>query len=82
VLGHRSASGVVSCGYEAHERACREVDGRWIAEVPELNVVLYGDTKQDAIQRAQSAAREIVLDRIAHGELPPDSANAVFDIAA
>ena len=60
----------------------REVDGRWIAEVPELNVLLYGDTKQDAIQGAQSASREIVLDRIAHGELPPDSANAIFDIAA
>jgi predicted RNase H-like HicB family nuclease len=60
----------------------REIDGRWIAEVPELNVLLYGDTKQEAIQRAQSAAREIVLDRIAHGELPPDSANAIFDIAA
>jgi len=60
----------------------RELDGRWIAEVPELNVLLYGDSKEDAIQRAQSAAREIVLDRIAHGELPPDSADAVFDIAA
>jgi len=60
----------------------REVDGRWIAEVPELNIVLYGDSKPDAIDRAQSAAREIVLDRIAHGELPPDSANATFDIAA
>jgi predicted RNase H-like HicB family nuclease len=60
----------------------REVDGRWIAEVPELSVLLYGDSKPEAIQRAQSAAREIVLDRIAHGELPPDSANAVFEIAA
>jgi predicted RNase H-like HicB family nuclease len=60
----------------------RELDGRWIAEVPELNVLLYGDSKQDAIQRAQSAAREIVLDRIAHGDLPPDSANAIFDVAA
>jgi predicted RNase H-like HicB family nuclease len=60
----------------------RELDGRWIAEVPELNVLLYGDSKQDAIQRAQSAAREIVLDRIALGELPPASADAVFDIAA
>ena len=60
----------------------REVDGRWIAEVPELNVLLYGVSKPDAIQRAQSAAREIVLDRIAHGELPPDSANAIFDVAA
>jgi predicted RNase H-like HicB family nuclease len=60
----------------------REVDGRWIAEVPEVNVLLYGDTKQDAIQRAQSAAQEIILDRIAHGELPPDSANTIFDVAA
>ena len=60
----------------------REVDGRWIAEIPELNILLYGASKQDAVQRGQSAAREIVLDRIAHGGLPPDSANAVFDIAA
>ncbi|MGA3238137.1 MAG: type II toxin-antitoxin system HicB family antitoxin [Bryobacteraceae bacterium] len=60
----------------------RELDGRWIAEVPELNVLLYGDSEQDAIQRAQSAARQVVLDRIAHGELPPDSADAVFDSAA
>jgi predicted RNase H-like HicB family nuclease len=60
----------------------REIDGRWIAEVPELNILLYGDSKQDAIQRAESAAREIVADRIAHGELPAESVNAVFDIAA
>ena len=59
-----------------------EADGRSIAEVPELNVLLYGESQQDAIQRAQSAAREIVLDRIARGELPPDSADAVFDVAA
>jgi len=49
----------------------REVDGRWIAEVPELNVLLYGDSRQDAVQKAQSAAREILRDRIAHRELPP-----------
>ena len=60
----------------------REVDGRWIAEIPELNILLCGDSRPDAIQQAQSAAREIVPDRIAHGELPPDSAAAEFDIAA
>jgi len=59
-----------------------EVDGRWIADVTELNVLLYGESQQDAIQRAQSAVREIVVDRIAHRELPPESANAVFDVAA
>lgn len=60
----------------------RESDGRWIAEVPELNVLLYGDSREHAIERAEAAAREIVKDRIVHGELPPDWANAVFDIAA
>lgn len=51
----------------------RELDGRWIAEVPELNVLLYGDSKQDAIQRAQSAAREILLDRSAHSAARAES---------
>ena len=60
----------------------REDDGRWIAEVPELNVLLYGVTRHDAIQRAQAAAREILSDRIAHGELPPDAGEASFDVAA
>ena len=60
----------------------RETDGRWIAEVPELNVLLYGNSRQDAIQRAESAAREVVKDRIVHGELPPDWAQTVFDVAA
>jgi predicted RNase H-like HicB family nuclease len=60
----------------------RETDGRWIAEVPELNVLLYGDSEQDAIERAKCAAQEIVRDRIAHGELPANSGEAVFNIAA
>ena len=60
----------------------RESDGRWIAEVPELNVLLYGDSRENAIERAEAAAREIVQDRIVHGELTPDWVNAVFDIAA
>lgn len=59
----------------------REKEGRWIAEVPELNILLYGDSKHDAILLAQSAARELLSDRIANGELPPDS-DAEFDIAA
>ena len=60
----------------------REVDGRWIAEVPELNVLLYGGSKQEAIAQAKAAAEAILLDRIAHGEISPDSADAVFDFAA
>jgi predicted RNase H-like HicB family nuclease len=60
----------------------RETDGRWIAEVPELNILFYGHSRQDAIAKAETASREIVLDRIAHGELPPDSAKTDFQVAA
>lgn len=60
----------------------QEDDGRWIAEVPELNILLYGDSKLDAAEKAKAAAREIVRDRIAHGELPPDFAIETFDLAA
>jgi S-ribosylhomocysteine lyase LuxS involved in autoinducer biosynthesis len=48
-----------------------EVDGRRIVEIPELNVLLSGDSKQHAIQRAQSAARKIVLDRIPPRRVAP-----------
>jgi predicted RNase H-like HicB family nuclease len=60
----------------------REVDGRWIAEVPELNILLYGDSKDDAILRVELAAREIVKDRITHNELPPGSIHATSDVPA
>jgi hypothetical protein len=48
----------------------RETDGRWIAEVPEWNVLLYGDSGQEAVRRVLSGGREIVRDRIARGEQP------------
>jgi predicted RNase H-like HicB family nuclease len=60
----------------------REVDGRWIAEVQELNVVLYGETKEQAIERAQAASQELLQDRIAHGETSADCRSVTFNIAA
>ena len=60
----------------------REVDGRWIAAIPELNILLYGATKEEAVQRVGAAAREIIADRIARGELPMEAANPVFAVAA
>ena len=52
----------------------REVDGRWIADVPDLNILLYGSSRNEAIEKAQSAAREIISDRIARGELADEFA--------
>lgn len=34
----------------------REVDGRWIAEVDRLGVLVYGQTRADAYRRAKAAA--------------------------
>ncbi len=59
----------------------RETDGRWIADIPELNILLYGFSKEDAIHRAEEAAREIIADRILRGTLSPEAANPVFAVS-
>jgi len=59
----------------------REVDGRWIADIPELNVLLYGSSREDAIRRAEETAREIIADRIGRGTLSPEAANPVFAVS-
>ena len=48
----------------------RENDGRWIAEVPELpGVMVYGETREQAVSKAESLALRIIADRLDHGEL-------------
>ncbi|MGA3200872.1 MAG: type II toxin-antitoxin system HicB family antitoxin [Bryobacteraceae bacterium] len=59
----------------------READGRWIAEVPELNILLYGTSRKDAIRQAEDAARQIIADRIQRGTLPENAADAVFAVS-
>lgn len=50
----------------------QEVDGRWIAEVPELpGVLAYGQTRQEAIDRVRSLSLRILADRLDHGEAVP-----------
>jgi predicted RNase H-like HicB family nuclease len=51
----------------------REEDGRWIAEVPELpGVLVYGQTRQEAIKRVQALALRVIADRLDHGEAIPE----------
>ena len=46
-----------------------EDDGRWIAEVPELNGALaYGATRDEAIARVKALALRVVADQLEHGE--------------
>jgi len=50
----------------------REEDGRWIAEIPELpGVMVYGDTRNQAISKAEALALRVMADRLEHEEEIP-----------
>jgi predicted RNase H-like HicB family nuclease len=50
----------------------QEDDGRWIAEVPELpGVLTYGQSRQEAIDKAQALSLRVLADRLDHGEPIP-----------
>jgi predicted RNase H-like HicB family nuclease len=52
----------------------QELDGRWLAEVPELpGVLTYGQTRQEAIDRAQALSLRVLADRLEHGDAVPQS---------
>jgi len=60
----------------------QEVDGRWIAEVPELpGVLAYGESRDEAIRKAQSLSLHALADRLEYGEPLPQIQN-VFSIVA
>lgn len=59
-----------------------EVDGRWIAEVPELpGVMAYGKSREEAVRRAQVLSLRVLADRLEHEEAIPQ-VQAVFSIVA
>jgi len=59
----------------------QEVDGRWLAEVPELpGVLAYGPSRTEAIERAQALSLRVLADRLDHGE-PVPQMNSVFTVA-
>jgi predicted RNase H-like HicB family nuclease len=50
----------------------QEEDGRWIADVVQLpGVLVYGQTRQEAVQRAEALALRVIADRLDHGEDVP-----------
>jgi predicted RNase H-like HicB family nuclease len=51
----------------------REKDRRWIAEVPDLpGVMVYGETRKQAIAKAEALALRVIADRLDHGETIPE----------
>ncbi len=60
----------------------QEADGRWIGEVVELpGVLAYGQTREEAIARAQALALRVLADRLEHGEPLPE-VEQLFSVAA
>ena len=50
----------------------REEDGRWIAEVPDLpGVMVYGQTRGEALSKVKALALRVLADRLEHGEEIP-----------
>ena len=57
------------------EQECeQEIDGRWIAEVPQLpGVLAYGSSSADAMTKAEVLALRVIADRLENGESEPVS---------
>lgn len=50
----------------------QELDGRWIAEVPELpGVLAYGADRDEAMARAEVLALRVLAEQLEHGEARP-----------
>jgi len=61
----------------------QEVDGRWIAEVPELPGVLsYGDSAANAMAKAEILALRVIADRLENGESEPVGINLSLPLTA
>jgi predicted RNase H-like HicB family nuclease len=51
----------------------REDDGRWIAEVIDLpGVLAYGQSRDEAIEKAKALSLRVMADRLEHGEAIPE----------
>jgi predicted RNase H-like HicB family nuclease len=47
----------------------QEDDQRWIAEVLDLpGVIVYGETRERAVARAEALTLRVIADRLDHGE--------------
>ncbi|MFO8056486.1 MAG: type II toxin-antitoxin system HicB family antitoxin [bacterium] len=47
----------------------KEEDGRWIAEIPEIpGAMVYGETREEAINGVKALALRAMADRLENGE--------------
>jgi len=59
-----------------------ERDGRWIAQVVDIpGVLVYGQTRDEAINKVKALALRVLADMLEHGELTPELINISFAAA-
>lgn len=57
----------------------QETDGRWIAEINALNgVLVYGETREDAITKVKTLALRVIADRLENGESLPQQVESLI----
>jgi predicted RNase H-like HicB family nuclease len=57
----------------------RDVDGRWLAEVPQLlGVLAYGHTRDEAVMKAQVLALRVLAKRIEQRQARPGTVRLVL----
>lgn len=57
----------------------QETDGRWIAEIDALNgVLVYGETRDEAIKKVKILALQVVADRLENGESLPQQVESLI----
>ncbi len=60
----------------------KEEDGRWIAEITEMpGTLVYGSTREEAINKVKALALRVMADRLESGEEVRDL-KQVFDVAS
>ena len=60
----------------------QETDGRWIAEIPSLpGAMAYGETRKEAVAKAEALVLRILADKLEHGESVPQITE-VFSVPA
>lgn len=57
----------------------REQDGRWLAEVTGLpGVLAYGQTREEAMAKAEILALRVLAERLERGEVRPEPISISF----
>ena len=61
----------------------QEIDGRWLAEVPELpGALCYGQTADEAMAKVEALALRAIAERLEQNESRPVAINISLPLAA